>query len=203
MAMKFLDDQVLVHYYLEGNEQAFEVLLMRHKDKIYRSIYHKIREREIAEDIFQETFVKIIQTLKLGNYNEEGKFLPWAMRIAQNLVIDYFRKNGRMKLVSERNAKSEDFNIFSILKMDELNIEQSISKTELEVQMINLIQHLPESQREIIEKRIFQDLSFKDIAEMENISINTALGRMRYALIHLKKKMKLLNTAYDKTIYPK
>ncbi len=187
MAMKFLDDQVLIHYYLEGNEQAFEVLLMRHKDKIYRSIYHKIREREIAEDIFQETFVKIIQTLKLGNYNEEGKFLPWAMRIAQNLVIDYFRKHGRMKLVSERNAKSEDFNIFSILKMEDLNIEQSISKTELEKQMIELIQHLPESQKEIIEKRIFQDLSFKDIAEMENISINTALGRMRYALINLRK----------------
>jgi RNA polymerase sigma-70 factor (ECF subfamily) len=187
MAMKFLDDQVLIHYYLEGNEQAFEVLLMRHKDKIYRSIYHKIREREIAEDIFQETFVKIIQTLKLGNYNEEGKFLPWAMRIAQNLVIDYFRKHGRMKLVSERNAKSEDFNIFSILKMEDLNIEQSISKTELEKQMIELIQHLPESQKEIIEKRIFQDLSFKDIAEMEDISINTALGRMRYALINLRK----------------
>lgn len=187
MAMKFLDDQVLIHYYLEGNEQAFEVLLLRHKDKIYRSIYHKIREREIAEDIFQETFVKIIQTLKLGNYNEEGKFLPWAMRIAQNLVIDYFRKHGRMKLISERNAKSEDFNIFSILKMDELNVEQSISKTELETQMIQLIQHLPESQKEIIEKRIFQDLSFKDIAEMEGISINTALGRMRYALINLRK----------------
>jgi RNA polymerase sigma-70 factor, ECF subfamily len=187
MAMKFLDDQVLIHNYLEGNEQAFEVLLMRHKDKIYRSIYHKIREREIAEDIFQETFVKIIQTLKIGNYNEEGKFLPWAMRIAQNLVIDYFRKHGRMKLISERNAKSEDFNIFSILKMDELNIEQSISKTELEKQMIDLIQHLPESQKEIIEKRIFQDLSFKDIAEMEDISINTALGRMRYALINLRK----------------
>ncbi len=187
MAMKFLDDQVLIHNYLEGNEQAFEVLLMRHKDKIFRSIYHKIREREIAEDIFQETFVKIIQTLKLGNYNEEGKFLPWAMRIAQNLVIDYFRKHGRMKLISERNAKSEDFNIFSILKMDELNIEQSISKTELEKQMIDLIQHLPETQKEIIEKRIFQDLSFKDIAEMENISINTALGRMRYALINLRK----------------
>lgn len=187
MAMKFLDDQVLIHYYLEGNEQAFEVLLMRHKDKIYRSIYHKIREREIAEDIFQETFVKIIQTLKLGNYNEEGKFLPWAMRIAQNLVIDYFRKHGRMKLVSERNAKSEDFNIFSILKMEDLNIEQSISKTELEKQMIELIQHLPESQKDIIEKRIFQDLSFKDIAEMEDISINTALGRMRYALINLRK----------------
>jgi RNA polymerase sigma-70 factor (ECF subfamily) len=187
MAMKFLDDQVLIHYYLEGNEQAFEVLLLRHKDKIYRSIYHKIREREIAEDIFQETFVKIIQTLKLGNYNEEGKFLPWAMRIAQNLVIDYFRKHGRMKMISERNAKSDDFNIFSVLKMDELNVEQSISKTELETQMIQLIEHLPASQKEIIEKRIFQDLSFKDIAEAENISINTALGRMRYALINLRK----------------
>ena len=187
MAMKFLDDQVLIHYYLEGNEQAFEVLLLRHKDKIYRSSYHNIREREIAEDIFQETFVKIIQTLTLGNYNEEGKFLPWAMRIAQNLVIDYFRKHGRMKMVSERNAKSEDFNIFSILKMDELNVEQKMSKTELETQMIQLIQHLPESQKEIIEKRIFQDLSFKDIAEAENISINTALGRMRYALINLRK----------------
>lgn len=187
MAMKFLDDQVLINYYLEGNEKAFEVLLLRHKDKIYRSIYYKIREREIAEDIFQETFVKIVQTLKLGNYNEEGKFLPWAMRIAQNLVIDYFRKHGRMKMISERNAKSDDFNIFSILKMDELNIEQSISKTELEAQMIQLIEHLPASQKEIIEKRIFQDLSFKDIAETEGISINTALGRMRYALINLRK----------------
>jgi RNA polymerase sigma-70 factor, ECF subfamily len=187
MAMKFLDDQVLIHYYLEGNEKAFEVLLLRHKDKIFRSIYHKLRDREIAEDIFQETFVKIIQTLKLGNYNEEGKFLPWAMRIAQNLVIDYFRKQGRMKMINERSAKSDDFNIFSVLKMDDLNIEQSISKDELESQMLQLIQHLPETQKEIIEKRIFQDLSFKDIAEAENISINTALGRMRYALINLRK----------------
>lgn len=187
MAMKNLDDQSLIHCYLEGNELAFETLLLRHKDKIFRSILHKIKDRELAEDVFQETFVKIIQTLKLGNYNEEGKFLPWAMRIAQNLVIDYFRKQGRMKLVSERNAKSEDFTIFSILKMDELNVEQRISKSELDAQLIQLIDYLPDSQRDIIEKRMFQDLSFKDIAEMEDISINTALGRMRYALINLRK----------------
>lgn len=187
MAMQFLDDHKLVQSYLEGNEQAFEVLLLRHKDKIYRSIYNKVRERDLAEDIFQEAFMKIIQTLKLGNYNEEGKFLPWAMRIAQNLVIDYFRKSGRMRMIGERNAKSDEFNIFSILKLEDANIEQSITKDELEHQMMNLVTYLPDSQREIIEKRIFQDLSFKEIADAEGISINTALGRMRYALINLRK----------------
>jgi RNA polymerase sigma-70 factor, ECF subfamily len=187
MAMKYLDDQQLVQCYLEGNEQAFEVLLLRHKDKIFRSIYNKVRERDLAEDLFQEAFMKIIQTLKLGNYNEEGKFLPWAMRIAQNLVIDYFRKAGRMRMVNERSSKSEDFNIFSILKMEDANVEQMITKNELEQQMLQLLEHLPESQKDIIEKRIFQDLSFKEIADMEDISINTALGRMRYALINLRK----------------
>lgn len=187
MAMKNLDDQELVSLYMEGKEQAFEVLLLRHKDKMFRAIYNKVRDRELAEDIFQESFVKIINTLKLGNYNEEGKFLPWAMRIAQNLVIDHFRKAGRMRMVGERSAKSEDFNIFSILKLEDENIEQTITRTELEQQMLGLIEYLPESQREIIIQRIFQDLSFKEIADAEDISINTALGRMRYALINLRK----------------
>jgi RNA polymerase sigma-70 factor (ECF subfamily) len=187
MAMKNLDDQQLVSIYLDGGEQAFEVLLLRHKDKIYRTIYNKVRERELAEDIFQETFVKIINTLKLGNYNEEGKFLPWAMRIAQNLVIDYFRKAGRMKMVGERSSKNEEFNIFSVLKLEDANIEQTITRNELEQQMMQLVDYLPESQKDIIMKRIFQDLSFKEIADMEDISINTALGRMRYALINLRK----------------
>jgi RNA polymerase sigma-70 factor (ECF subfamily) len=187
MAMKNLDDQQLISCYLEGSEQAFEVLLLRHKDRIFRSIYAKVRDRDLAEDIFQEAFMKIINTLKLGNYNEEGKFLPWALRIAQNLVIDYFRKSSRMRMIGERNAKSDDFSIFSVLKMEELSIEQKISKSELEHQMIQLLDHLPDSQRDIIEKRIFQDLSFKEIAEMEDISINTALGRMRYALINIRK----------------
>ncbi len=187
MAIKNLDDQQLVSMYLDGGEQAFEVLLLRHKDRIYRAIYNKVRERELSEDIFQETFVKIINTLKLGNYNEEGKFLPWAMRIAQNLVIDYFRKSSRMRMVNERSSKSEDFNIFSILKMEDPNVEQSMVRGELEQQMIQLLDHLPESQKDIIVKRIFQDLSFKEIADLEDISINTALGRMRYALINLRK----------------
>lgn len=187
MAMNKLDDHQLVSLYLEGKEQAFEVLLLRHKDRIYRTIYSKLRDRDLAEDIFQETFVKIINTLRLGNYNEEGKFLPWAMRIAQNLVIDYFRKAGRMRMISESSSRNEEFNIFSILKMEDDNIEQSITRTELETQMLQLVTHLPEAQRDIIEKRIFQDLSFKEIADAEDISINTALGRMRYALINLRK----------------
>ncbi len=187
MAMKNLDDQELVSLYMEGKEQAFEVLLLRHKDKLFRAIYNKVRDRELAEDIFQESFVKIINTLKLGNYNEEGKFLPWAMRIAQNLVIDHFRKAGRMRMVGERSSKSEDFNIFSVLKLEDENVEQFITRNELEQQMLGLIDYLPESQREIIVQRIFQDLSFKEIADAEDISINTALGRMRYALINLRK----------------
>ena len=187
MTMRHLDDQQLVSLYTNGEEQAFETLLMRHKDKIFRSVYNKVRDRELAEDIFQETFVKIINTLKLGNYNEEGKFLPWAMRIAQNLVIDHFRKSGRMRMIGERNSRSEEFSIFSVLKLEDANIEQSITREELEQQMISLIDYLPESQRDIIMKRIFQDLSFKEIADMEDISINTALGRMRYALINLRK----------------
>lgn len=187
MAMKQLDDQELVALYMEGNEQAFEVLLLRHKDKIYRAVYNKVRDRELAEDIFQEAFVKIINTLKLGNYNEEGKFLPWAMRIAQNLVIDHFRRNSRMKMINERSSKNDTFNIFSVLKLEDENIEQAITREELEKQMIGLIDYLPDSQRDIVMQRIFQDLSFKEIADAENISINTALGRMRYALINIRK----------------
>ncbi len=187
MAMNYLDDQELVHAYLEGSEQAFEVLLLRHKDRIYRTIYSKVRDRDLAQDIFQEAFVKIINTLKLGNYNEEGKFLPWAMRIAQNLVIDYFRKTNRVRMINESSSKSEEFNIFSVLSLKDANVEQKMTKMELESQMITLIDYLPESQKDIIEKRIFQDLSFKEIAEMEGVSINTALGRMRYALINLRK----------------
>ncbi len=197
MAIKNLDDHQLVHLYLEGNENAFEVLLFRHKDRIYRSIYNKVRERDLAEDIFQEAFVKIIHTLKLGNYNEEGKFLPWALRIAQNLVIDYFRKTSRVRIINERSSKSEEFTIFSILKNEDANIEQSITKNELETQMMELVDYLPESQKDIIEKRLFQDLSFKEIADMEGVSINTALGRMRYALINLRKMIDKHNLVTD------
>ena len=187
MLLNNLDDRDLVSAYVNGNEKAFEALLLRHKDKMYRFIYMKVRNRDLAEDIFQEAFVKIINTLKLGAYNEEGKFLPWAMRIAHNLVIDHFRKSSKMRMISESSSTREDFNIFSVLSLDEKNAHETLAYGELEKQMVGLIDHLPESQRDILVKRLYQEMSFKDIAEMEDISINTALGRMRYALINLRK----------------
>lgn len=187
MAMERMDDRELIIAYINGNEKAFECLLMRHKDKIHRFIYLKVRDQLLAEDIFQEAFIKIIKTLKVGAYNEEGKFLPWAMRIAHNLVIDHFRKSNKMKMISETSSKNEDFNIFSTLSLEDMNIQDQITSDELKNQMVNLIEHLPDTQRDILKQRIFQDMSFKDIAEAEDISINTALGRMRYALINLRK----------------
>ncbi|HRO77076.1 MAG TPA: sigma-70 family RNA polymerase sigma factor [Crocinitomicaceae bacterium] len=187
MSMKSLNDQQLVELYQNGDNKAFEALLVRHKSKIFRFIYLKVNDYELANDLFQEVFVKIINTLRLGNYNEEGKFLPWAMRIAHNLVIDHFRKAKKYKFVSESTSKSDDFNIFSILKDEDLNTLQKMSKEELLDQIVSIIDLLPKAQRDIVQMRIFQNLSFKEIAENENISINTALGRMRYALINMKK----------------
>lgn len=185
--MKRMDDRELITLYIDGNEKAFEVLLLRHKDKIFRFIYLKIRDRVLAEDVFQETFVKIINTLKLGAYNEEGKFLPWAMRIAHNLVIDHFRRTSKVRMISESSSTKDDYNIFSTLSQEDKNVQEVMAYNELETQMVQLVEHLPATQREILKMRIFQDMSFKDIAESEDISINTALGRMRYALINLRK----------------
>ena len=187
MLLQRMEDRDLIIAYIDGNELAFQELLMRHKDKIYRFIYLKVRKQEVAEDIFQETFVKVINTLKLGNYNEEGKFLPWAQRIAHNLVIDYFRKKNKVRIISECNSFDEEYSIFYKIASDEKNYLQTQSYYELETQMVNLISHLPNPQKEMIEMRIFQDMSFKEIAELEDISINTALGRMRYALINMRK----------------
>lgn len=185
--MERMDDRELITLYIKGEEKAFEVLLMRHKEKVYRFIYLKVKDSDLAEDIFQDAFIKIIRTLKAGAYNEEGKFLPWAMRIAHNLVIDYFRKSSKMRMISESSSTKSDFNIFHTLSMDELNVQEQITFEELKNQMVELIEHLPESQKDILKQRIFQDMSFKDIADKEDISINTALGRMRYALINLRK----------------
>ncbi len=187
MAMNKFEDRELVSAYLDGNEKAFETLLLRHKDKVYRFIYMKVRDGALAEDIFQDTFIKVVRTLKGGSYNEEGKFLPWAMRIAHNLIIDYFRKKNKVRLISESSSMRDDYNVFHTIDNDEKNVEETMSQTELEEQMVELIDYLPESQRDILRKRIFKEMSFKDIAEEEDISINTALGRMRYALINLRK----------------
>lgn len=187
MAMDNFDDRALVSAYISGSEKAFEVLLMRHKDKIYRFIYMKVRDGALAQDIFQDTFIKIVNTLKTGSYNEEGKFLPWAMRIAHNLIIDYFRKNNKVRMISESSSQRDDFNVFHTIKLEDENVQDEMTRLELEKQMVDLIEHLPDSQKDILKKRIFKEMSFKDIAEDEDISINTALGRMRYALINLRK----------------
>ena len=182
-----IDDRDLVNAYINGDEKAFEALLIRHKDKIYRFINMKVRDSALAQDIFQDAFIKIVNTLKAGNYNEEGKFLPWAMRIAHNLVIDYFRKTNKVKMISESSSQRDDFNIFHTIKLEDENIQEEITREELESQMVELVEYLPETQKDILRMRIFKEMSFKDIAELEDISINTALGRMRYALINLRK----------------
>ena len=195
--MNTFDDRTLIKEYLSGNEKAFEVLLMRHKDRIYRAIHIKVRDTALAQDIFQEAFIKVVNTLKSGNYNEEGKFLPWAMRIAQNLVIDHFRKANKVRLISESSSMRDDFNIFHTLKLEDDNVQDQMTKTELEEQVLELVEELPDTQRDILQMRIFKGMSFKDIAEKEDISINTALGRMRYALINLRKLMEKYQVVTD------
>ena len=197
MINKQTEDRDLISAYIKGNDKAFEVLLMRHKSKIHRFIFLKLKDQDLTEDIFQETFIKVINTFKLGTYNEEGKFLPWALRIAHNLVIDHFRRTSRVRMISESSSKNSDFNIFDVLKFEDSNVEQLIVKEELETQMVDLVEFLPDTQRDILKMRLFQDLSFQDISEIQKISINTALGRMRYALINLRKLIEKHDLAID------
>jgi RNA polymerase sigma-70 factor (ECF subfamily) len=182
-----LEDRILIQLYKNGDEDAFKQLLFRHKDKVFRFIKLKVKDVDLANDVFQDVFIKVINTIKSGTYNEEGKFLPWVMRIAHNLIIDHFRRNARFKHVSESTSLKEDFNVFSTLSSDNKNIEEQITTKELLDQMVSLVDYLPSSQKKILNMRIFQDMSFKEIAEAENISINTALGRMRYALLNIRK----------------
>ena len=187
MSLQNLADQELISLYLSGNEGAFAHLLKRHQDRLFRYINSKVRDADLANDIFQDAFMKVIMTMKSGNYNEEGKFLPWLMRISHNLIIDHFRKTNKVRFLSESRTLNEEFTIFHKLSSDEKNYLEERCETELESQMLGLLDHLPTMQREIIQMRIFQDMSFKEIAEMEDVSINTALGRMRYALINMRK----------------
>ena len=183
MKQELQTDSVLVRDYLNGNEAALSILVYRHKQRIYSFIYSKVLDRDVTEDIFQDTFIKVIRTLKLGKYNEEGKFLPWVMRIAHNLVIDYFRKNNRMP----KFDNSGDFNIFSIIGDSSLNAEKQLIKDQIDTDLQKIILELPDDQRDVLVMRIYKDMSFKEIAESTGVSINTALGRMRYALINLRK----------------
>ncbi len=185
MAKNDLPDAVLIHQYVSGNEEALAQLIERHQSKVFRFIYSKVNDQEIADDIFQDTFIKVIHTLKGKNYKEEGKFLPWVMRISHNLVIDYFRKNNRMPMQRE----TEEYSIFNYMVDASPNIENDLITSQIESDVKKLINALPEDQREVITLRIYQDLSFKEIAEITGVSINTALGRMRYALLNLRKNI--------------
>ncbi len=183
MQNELITDATLVSNYIQGEEPALEVLINRHKQRIYSFIYSKVYDKDVAEDIFQDTFIKVIRTLKRGKYNEEGKFLPWVMRIAHNLIIDHFRKNTRMPKFSNTG----DFNIFSVLSDSTLDAERSIIKDQVESDIRKVIEELPEDQKEVLMMRMYKEMSFKEISDKTGVSINTALGRMRYALINMRK----------------
>lgn len=176
-------DAHLVSRYLNGDEKCLEILINNHKSKIYNFIFSKVMDRDIAEDIFQETFIKVIKTLKNGVYNEEGKFLSWVMRISHNLIIDHFRKSNRMP----KFEASDDYDVFQFITDSSPNVESNLIKDQVVNDLQNLITELPEDQKEVLNMRLYKDMSFKEIAEITGVSINTALGRMRYAIINLRK----------------
>jgi RNA polymerase sigma factor (sigma-70 family) len=187
--MLTLDDNQLVANYISGDEDALAQLIHKHKRRVYSYIYLVVRKRELAEDIFQDTFVKVIHTLKRGQYYEEGKFLPWVLRIARNLMIDHFRRVKKMPMIQTVvNEDGEATDIFSVLPLAQPEKETMDSES-LRKSMRSMVSFLPSEQKEVLMMRLYYDMSFKEIAESTNVSINTALGRMRYALINLRKMM--------------
>ncbi len=184
-----LSDNDLIAKYLEGNHQMLECLISRHQKKIFTYILVTVKDKAIAEDLFQDTFIKVINTLRSGYYKEEGKFINWVMRIAHNIVIDYFRKSKRIVTVENR----PDFDIFETLKIQDDSAESKLITNQIHQDIRDLVEMLPEEQKEVIYLRHYSDLSFKEIAEQTNVSINTALGRMRYALLNIRKLMKEKN----------
>ncbi len=189
MSIQHLDDNRLVNLYIKGNEEALAILIKRHKQKVYLSIYFLVKDRDLAEDFFQDTFIKVIQCLKTGNYYEDGKFSAWVVRIGRNLVIDYFRKKKQMRMVPNIvNDEGEEVDIFSILRIED-DDRSPEEKMHIKKTIRSLIEELPYEQKETVIMRAYYDMSFREIAEITNVSLNTSLGRMRYALINLKKMM--------------
>jgi RNA polymerase sigma-70 factor (ECF subfamily) len=189
MLLQNLSDQQLVSSYMEGDTVSLEALVERHKTRIFTFIISKVRNQDLAEDIFQDTFFKVIKSLQKGKYNEEGKFLPWVMRIAHNLVIDHFRKIKRMPIAGKPKFDDDGFDIFDILSNGEKTSEYVMMEGELYTQLKKMIDQLPDEQKEVLIMRHYEELTFKEIAEKTGVSINTALGRMRYSLINLRKIM--------------
>jgi len=185
---QLIDDTQLVNFYIKGDESAIESLINRHKRKLFSYIMLNVKDKALAQDIFQDTFFKVILTLKKGQYNDEGKFLPWTMRIAHNLIIDTYRKDKRMPTISGgTNKEGEDFDIFSLVGGMDKTAEENIVQDQIRKDLRKLVEQLPMEQREVLVMRHYYDMSFKEISEQTNVSINTALGRMRYALINMRK----------------
>ena len=182
--MSMLPDNTLIQQYLNGNNEAFETLLSRYKQRIFSFIYSKIKDRDLADDIFQDTFIKVIKTLKKGTYNDEGRFLSWVMRIAHNLIVDHFRRKQRMPMY-ESHDKEKD--VFYRVSEPTQNIEDLLIDTQIKEDLNTLMLELPSNHLEVLRMRLYQDMSFKEISERTNVSINTSLGRMRYGLINLRK----------------
>lgn len=185
MKLEQKTDQELIRLYVSGKEAGLNALLDRYKSKIYTSIYLLVKDEYLAEDIFQDTFIKVINTLRSGRYNEEGKFLPWVMRIAHNLVIDYYRKERRTPVV----VNSEGFDIFDVLHFSDESVETKMIREQTHKDLRKMIRLLPDDQKEVLIMRHYGEMSFKEIADVTDVSINTALGRMRYALNNLRKMM--------------
>ena len=194
-----LTDGQLLSQYKAGNEEAFAVLLERHKDRVFTTIYVIVKDRYQAEDLMQDVFIKVINVIKKGKYNEEGKFLPWILRIAHNLAIDYFRKSKRFPEIVMEDGSS----VFNTLEFSQAPVEDEHIKKDTHNLLKKYIQELPEAQKEVLVMRHYMQMSFQEIADATGVSINTALGRMRYALINLRKKLQHTNIAYDQNFYRK
>lgn len=188
MSIQRLEDNELVQLYINGNEESLAVLLQRHKRRIFSSIVIIVRDKALAEDLFQDTFFKVIQTLKRNQYSEEGKFLPWVLRIARNLIIDHFRKNKKLPTVPVYvNEDGEEVDVFSTIPCEEDSFKTNEEYLKFKKKIRTMVTQLPDEQKEVVIMRMYYDMSFKEIADFCNVSINTSLGRMRYALINLKK----------------
>jgi len=186
MQAHVISDQELIGKYLAGNESALEKLIRRHKNRVYAYILMVVKDKELAEDLFQDTFIKVINTFRSRQYKEEGKFIQWVMRIAHNLIIDYFRKSKRIPIVEN----NDDYDIFDKVRIPVESVEEQLITEQIHRDVKKLIDYLPKEQKDVLVMRHYGDMSFKDIAEVTNVSINTALGRMRYALINLRKLVK-------------
>ena len=182
-------DSWLISNFRTGDEKALAVLIERHQKEIFSYIFYKVLDETLANDVFQDTFMKIIVTLKEGRYNEEGKFVLWAKRIAHNLIIDHYRLKAKHNKVSETSYDNEEFSIFDLISVQEENIEEQLISRQIQEDLMKMLDYLPENQQEVVKLRFFDGLSFKEIAEQTDSSINTTLGRVRYALINLRKIM--------------